>query len=261
MEARNAPRPAGTGLERVAIKQIADHALAGMCVRYTLHKDDAALAAIAQALARKLVPPEWVKPRYNVTLTQVMPVVAEGTPGPEIRGMMWGLVPFYERKKPQRRMLPNAKAETAETLTAFKHSVARRRCLVPANGFYEWQTMGKLKFPHLFTLKDEEPFAFAGIWEPAEGDLPETYGILTTAPNELVAPIHHRMPVILTQETMPRWLGGEPLPAEEYRALTQPLPAARMSERPVNRFVNNSRNEGPQCLAPPEEAPPELALG
>ncbi len=232
-----------------------------MCVRYTLHKDDEAMAAIAKALARKLAPPEWAKPRYNVTLTHIMPVVAVGTDGPEVRGMMWGLVPFDERKKPQMRMLPNAKAETAATLAAFKQSVAKRRCLVPANGFYEWQTRGKLRLPHLFTLQGGEPFAFAGIWEPAEDNTPETYGILTTVPNELVRPIHHRMPVILTPETMPRWLGSEPLTETEYRELTKPLPAEKMQERPVNRFVNNSRNEGPQCLVPPEEAPPELALG
>jgi putative SOS response-associated peptidase YedK len=168
---------------------------------------------------------------------------------------------LYERNKPQMRMLPNAKAETAATLAAFKQSVAKRRCLVPANGFYEWQTVGRLKLPYLFTLKNEEPFAFAGIWEPAEGDTPETYGILTTVPNELVAHIHHRMPVMLTPETMPRWLGDEPLPEAEYRELTMPLAAEKMQVRPVNRFVNNSRNEGPQCLDPPEEAPPELALG
>jgi putative SOS response-associated peptidase YedK len=231
-----------------------------MCVRYTLHKDDEAMAAIAKALARKLAPPEWAKPKYNVTLTHVMPVVAAGADGPEVRGMMWGLVPFYERKKTQMRMLPNAKAETAASLPAFKQSVAKRRCLVPANGFYEWQTIGKLKFPHLFTLKDEAPFAFAGIWEPAEDNTPETYGILTTAPNELVATIHTRMPVILTPETMPRWLGSEPLPEAEYRELTSPLASDRMQERPVNRFVNNSRNEGPKCLEPPDTEPPELVL-
>ena len=123
---------------------------------------------------------------------------------------MWGLMPFYERQKPQRRLLPNAKAETAPTLAAFRQAVAHRRCLVPANGFYEWQTLGKLKLPHLFTLRDGAPFAFAGIWEPAEGDIPETYGILTTEPNALVAPLHHRMPVILTPETMARWIGSAP---------------------------------------------------
>jgi putative SOS response-associated peptidase YedK len=232
-----------------------------MCVRYTLHKSDAALAAISLALSRKLASPEWAKPRYNVTLTHIMPIVAASNGEPEVRGMMWGLVPFYERGKPQMRMLPNAKAETAATLSAFKQSVAKRRCLVPTNGFYEWQTIGKLKMPHLFTLNGDEPFAFAGIWEPAQESTPETYGVLTTCPNELVAPIHNRMPVILTKETMARWLGSEPLAEDEYGELTKPLQAGLMSQRPVKRFVNNSRNEGPQCLEPPEEPSPELALG
>jgi putative SOS response-associated peptidase YedK len=231
-----------------------------MCVRYTLHDSDAALAAISQALARKLAPPEWAKPKYNVTLTHVMPVVATGESGPEVRGMMWGLVPFYERKKPQKRMLPNAKAETAATGAAFKQAIAKRRCLVPANGFYEWQTVGKLKYPHLFTLKNEEPFAFAGIWEPSEDDMPETYAILTTEPNALVAPIHNRMPVLLSQGTAARWIGSEPLEEKEYRELTRPLDPALMSERPVSRFVNNSRNEGPECIEPPKDEPDEPNL-
>jgi putative SOS response-associated peptidase YedK len=263
-----------------------------MCVRYTLHKPDEALAAIAAALARKVsispptlsLPavsasnglPDWVTPRFNVTLTHIMPVVAASPDGPELRGMSWGLEPKDVRALPKERMLPNAKAETAATLPAFRQSVAARRCLVPANGFYEWQTMGKLKLPHLFTLRDEAPFAFAGIWEPPDEedgaatppsrsadvktlDLP-TFSILTTAPNALIAPIHNRMPVILTAAAMRRWLGREPLPEAEYRALTQPLPADRMQSRPVSRYVSNSRHEGPACHAPPEAPPPELAL-
>ena len=233
-----------------------------MCVRYVLHQTDAALAAIAQALSRQLAPPEWAKPRYNVALTQVMPVVAQGAAGPEVRGMMWGYVPFYERGKPKMRMLPNAKAETAAASAAFRQAAAHRRCLVPANGFYEWRAAGGRKDPQLFMLRGEEPFAFAGIWETAEGErIPETFAVLTTEPNDLVRPIHDRMPVILTAGSMSRWIGDQPLPDEEFRALTRPLPAERMAVRPVNRFVNNARNEGPQCLAPPDEPPPELPLG
>lgn len=234
---------------------------ASVCVRYTLHKTDAALAAIAQALARKLALPDWVQPRFNVGLTNVVPVAALGPPGAELRGMMWGLVPFYERGKPRRQMLPNAKSETAATSPAFRQAVARRRCLVPANGFYEWKTVGRLKLPHVFMLQGEEPFAFAGLWEPGADQVPETFTILTTTPNELVRPIHNRMPVLLATETMARWLGDQPLPEDEYRALTAPLAAERMTVRPVNRFVSNSRNEGPRCLAPPDDEPPELPLG
>ena len=234
-----------------------------MCVRYVLHKTDAALAAIAQALSRSLAKPDWVQPRFNVALTNVMPVVAAGGAGPELRGMMWGYVPFYERGKPRMRLLPNAKAETAPESPAFRQAAARRRCLVPANGFYEWRTVGREKEPHVFMLQDEEPFAFAGLWEPGADRQPETFAILTTEPNEIVRPIHHRMPVILTAATMGRWLGDQPLPAPEYAALIRPLDAARMTVRPVNRFVSNSRHEGPQCLAPPEAAgeTPELPLG
>jgi putative SOS response-associated peptidase YedK len=233
-----------------------------MCVRYVLHQSDAALAAIAQALSHRLAPPEWVRPRYNVALTQVMPVVALGREGPEVRGMMWGYVPYYERRYPKLRMLPNAKAETAPRLAAFKQAAAHRRCLVPANGFYEWQAAGKLRRPHLFMLRDEQPFALAGVWEAGDAErIPETFAVLTTEPNDLVRPIHARMPVILAAETMARWLGDQPLAEAEFRALTQPLAADRMTVRPVSRFVNNSRHEGPECLAPPEAPLPELPLG
>jgi putative SOS response-associated peptidase YedK len=228
-----------------------------MCVRYTLHKTDAALAAISRALGVPLEAPDWAGPRFNVTLTDTMPVVACGEQRPAVRAMRWGLVPPGERGKDRPRLLANARSETAATLPAFRQAVAARRCLVPANGFYEWKSSGGAKWPHLFTLVGEEPFAFAGIWDPAAAPLPETYCILTTAPNEIVARVHDRMPVILTADTMPRWIGDHPLAADELKLLVQPIAAERMASRPVSRFVNSSRNQGPGCLAPPDEAPPE----
>lgn len=231
-----------------------------MCVRYNLLKANSTIEAIAEYIASQLATPADDAPRYNVTLSHTMPVVASKESGPEVHAMMWGLVPYYERSKAQKRMLPNAKAETARTLAPFKEGVATRRCLVPANGFYEWETKGKLKLPHLFTLRDEEPFAFAGFWEPEDEDIPDSYTILTTEPNDLVAPIHHRMPVILTQKTMKPWLGTSPLSDSDYREITRPIDADEMQSRPVNRYVNNSRHDGPQCLAPPDEEPRDLVL-
>ena len=228
-----------------------------MCVRYTLHKTDAALGAISRALGVPLEAPDWAGPRYNVTLTDTMPVVACGVGRPVVRAMRWGLVPAGERGKSRPRLLANARSETAATLSAFRRGVAERRCLVPANGFYEWKGAGGVKWPQLFTMRDEEPFAFAGIWDPAAEDLPETYCILTSAPNSLVARVHDRMPVILTADTMPRWLGERPLAAGELELLVSPIAAERMASRPVSRYVSNSRNQGPGCLAPPDEAPPE----
>jgi putative SOS response-associated peptidase YedK len=234
-----------------------------MCVRYTLHKTDAALGAISRALGVLLETPEWAQPRYNVTLTDTMPVVACGTDAPTVRPMRWGLVPASERSSPRPRLLANARSETAGTMPAFRKAIAARRCLVPANGFYEWMSRGCVKLPHLFTLSGEEPFAFAAIWDPAGEDLPETYCLLTTRPNSLVAKVHDRMPVILTAATMPRWIGDKPLAGEDYASLVSPIESALMESRPVSRFVNNSRNQGPECLAPPNEPPaePELEFG
>jgi putative SOS response-associated peptidase YedK len=214
----------------------------------------------SRALGVPLEAPDWAAPRYNVTLTNTMPVVACAAQQPAVRAMRWGLVPVSDRGKSRPRLLANARSETAAKLPAFRQGVAERRCLVPANGFYEWRSSGGVKWPHLFTLRDEEPFAFAGIWEPAFEELPETYCLLTTAPNDLVARVHDRMPVILTAETMPRWLGDRPLAAEELRLLVSPIASERMESRPVSRFVSSSRNEGPGCLAPPENPRPEPEL-
>lgn len=231
-----------------------------MCVRYTLHKTDAALGAISRALGVLLEAPEWAQPRYNVTLTDAMPVVAAEGAAPAVRAMRWGLVPSGERGKPRPRLLANARSETAVTMPAFRKAIAARRCLVPANGFYEWMSRNGVKLPYLFTLAGEEPFAFAGIWDPAMDGLPETYCLLTTQPNGLVAKVHDRMPVIMTAGTMARWIGEKPLADAEYRDLVAPIAAGLMESRPVSRFVSNSRNQGPECLAPPSEAPPQPEL-
>ena len=158
-----------------------------------------------------------------MTLTDTMPVVARVQDAVGVRPMRWGIVPAGERANPRPRLLANARSETAATMAAFRKGIASRRCLVPANGFYEWETRGGVKLPHLFTLADEEPFAFAGIWDPAADKLPETYCLLTTQPNELVAKVHDRMPVILTAETMGRWIGDQPLAEADYKALVSPL--------------------------------------
>lgn len=234
-----------------------------MCKRYTLHEAKSALAAVAEALRMKLPPPEWaLNPRYNISPTTVIPVVARGAAGaePEVRGMVWGLVPFYAREKPGASMQANATAERARTAPAFRQATAKRRCLVPANGYYEWRAVGKTKYPHLFGLKADEPFALAGIWEAAADGIPESVAILTTAPNPVAARIHHRMPVVLPKEAMARWIGSDPLPDAEFESLTAPLDAARMEEREVSRSANNSRNTGPECIAPPDQPEGEFQL-
>lgn len=234
-----------------------------MCVRYTLHKTDAALMAISKALGVALEAPDWAEARYNVSLTSTMPVVALAGGAPGVRPMRWGLVPPGERAAANPRLLANARSETAAVLPAFRQAVAARRCLVPANGYYEWKAERGVKQPYLFTLRGEEPFAFAGIWDPAAGDFPETYCILTTRPNEVAARVHDRMPVVLTDAAMRRWIGDAPLSAGDLGELVRPIAPERLESRPVSRFVSHSRNEGPACLAPAEERPtqPELDFG
>jgi putative SOS response-associated peptidase YedK len=231
-----------------------------MCVRYTLHKTDAALAAISRALGLELEAPEGLQPRYNVTLTHIMPVVALGPGHAVVREMRWGLIPKGDRGSSHPRLLANAKSETVASLPAFRGATAARRCLVPANGYYEWKEVGGLKLPYLFTLRGEEAFAFAGLWEPADAQWPETYCILTTHPNEIAARVHDRMPVILTDSSMARWLGDAPLAPDELVALVQPIEADRMESRQVSRFVSNSRNDGPGCLEPAAEVAPQGEL-
>lgn len=225
-----------------------------MCTRYSLERPEVAITRMATALAARLAPlPEGaMRPRYNVALTSRAPVVVAGASGPELREMVWGLV--SGREQLDRRMLPNARAETAAQLSAFRQGMAQRRCLVPACGFYEWRTTGKMKWPHLFTRRDGEPFALAGIWEPGGHAEPHKFCVLTTAPNALVARVHGRMPVILTPEAMPRWLGNAPLAAAVLAELTRPFLADAMTERVVSRFVSNPRHEGPECHAPIESA-------
>lgn len=230
-----------------------------MCVRYTLHKTDAALNAISAALGTPLETPDWAVPKYNVTLTSTMPVVAREGGATAVRAMRWGFIPFGGHGA-HPKLIANARAETVAALPAFRKAAASRRCLVPANGFYEWATDGSTKLPYLFTLAGEEPFALAGIWDPPAGDLPATYCVLTTEPNELVARVHNRMPVILTEGAMGRWIGDTPLAPEELKLLASPLDPSRMSSRRVSRYMSNSRNEGPQCLAPPDEPQPEPEL-
>lgn len=238
--------------------------LTAMCNRYTFHDREAALDAIAHALKHGLEPPDWTyNPRYNIAPGSLVPVVVDRGDGPAgLRPMAWGLIPFFERAKEVKRPWSVARAETARTAAAFRQAVERRRCLMPANGYYEWKAEGGVKYPHLFTLAGGTPFAFAAIWEPATETVPESVALLTTRPNAVAAAVHDRMPVVLPPESMARWLGSEPLSPGDYDALTAPLPDARLQERPVSRFVSNARNEGPQCLAPPEPpaAEPQLSL-
>jgi putative SOS response-associated peptidase YedK len=192
-------------------------------------------------------------PRYNVAPTQALLAARAGPDGrPEPALLRWGLVPPWADDPAIGNRLINARADTAATKPAFRSAFRRRRCLVLADGFYEWQKAGAKKQPYYFRLGHGEPFAFAGLWEHWDkgGSPLETCTILTTDANELVRPVHERMPVILPRENFERWLDPSRQDVAELEALLRPLPAEAMTGYPVTPLVNNPRNEDPRCIAP-----------
>jgi putative SOS response-associated peptidase YedK len=149
----------------------------------------------------------------------------------------------------------NARAETLATKRTFKDALRERRCLFPADGFYEWKTtkFGE-RCPIYFRLRNAKPFAFAGLWEPTKlgGDLSKTATIITTNSNQLVQPIHDRMPVILMEEDYQRWLDTSEKDPDELLSMLKPFPADQMEAFEVSKNVNSPKNDGPECITPPQ---------
>jgi putative SOS response-associated peptidase YedK len=167
--------------------------------------------------------------------------------------LRWGLVPPWAEDQKIGNRLINARAETAAGKPSFRAAFKRRRCLVPADGFYEWQKVGRAKQPYYIRLKDGAPFAFAGLWEHwqgADGEIIESCTLLTTEANDLMRPIHERMPVMLKPEDFGRWLDRDAPAGKALAALLCPYPAEAMTAYPVSAHVNNPRNDGPACVAP-----------
>ncbi len=200
--------------------------------------------------------------RYNIAPSTVVPAirVRPETPAREAVGLQWGLVPFWSKDATGGARLANARAEGIASKPSFREPFRKRRCLVPASGFYEWQTLGKQKFPWFFQLKDEAPFVLAGLWEPwrgADGSVRETCSLITTTANAVVGVLHDRMPVILRGAGIDAWLDpGRHEPAQ-LEPLLAPLPGELMKATPVSPQMNNVRHEGPDCIAPvPPPTPP-----
>lgn len=206
---------------------------------------------------------------YNVAPQTFQPVVRlnRDTGEREIALMRWGLVPYWSKDAKIGFSTINAKAETVATAPAFREAFRRRRCLVPADAFYEWQTLDpKHKQPFAIALASREPYGFAGLWErwkdpqPREG-LPtktrewlETFSIITTDPNQVVAPLHNRMPVIIERKDYARWLGGGDS-GQPPLDLLRPFPAEKMVVWKVDKAVGNVRNDTAQLLETPPEEP------
>ena len=194
-----------------------------------------------------------VVPRYNIAPTQPVLAVRLARDGEtrEATFFRWGLIPSWSKDLSIGSRLINARSETAAEKPSFRAAFKRRRCLIPASGFYEWQRFNGGKQPMYIHSADGGAFGLAGLWEiwqtPDGGEI-ESCTILTTTPNELMAPIHNRMPVIIEPEDYSMWLQPEERP-EDGLHLLRPYPSEKMSAYPVSTYVNSPRNEGEACIA------------
>jgi putative SOS response-associated peptidase YedK len=223
-----------------------------MCGRYTLRVSPAELAEIFETL-RTI---EW-SPRYNIAPTQTVVAVrqSEQGDGRELALLRWGLIPSWSKDMKIGSSLINARADGVATKPSFRHAFKKKRCLIPADGFYEWQAVPgqKTKQPFHIGVRDVPVFAFAGLWEQwtdPEGKPVQTSAIITTDANEAMQPVHNRMPVILDPADYDEWLDRDEQDAEKLQRLLKPFPADRMQLVPVSTLVNSPRNEKPECVQP-----------
>jgi len=220
-----------------------------MCGRFTL-------SSPADVVARwfQLATPPPITPRYNIAPTQDVGVVRVTSDSSERDFCLhrWGLIPSWARDPAVGNRMINARSETAHTKPSFRAAFRGRRCLIPADGFFEWKKTGAAKTPHFISAADGGLLAFAGLREVYRdgGQTIESCTILTVEPNELLAPIHDRMPAILHSADFDAWLDPSHQAVDALRALLVPYPASSLVVQPVDTFVNNPRNDGPRCIAP-----------
>jgi len=236
--------------------------LAGMCGRFARKSTQEVLADWFGVPLEEM---PWFAPTFNAAPQSVQPVVRQNrdSGSPEFALMRWGLVPFWAKDAKIGCTTINARAEDAPSRRMYREALKNRRCLIPADAFYEWQRVdAKTKHPYALTLASKKPYAFAGLWEswkPKQGEPLETFTILTTDPNALVERIHNRMPAILEPADYGRWLEpGDP--ARPPVDLLRPLAAEKMVAWRVADRVGNVRHNDPQLLEPLDQPLPESLL-
>ncbi|BAY17355.1 hypothetical protein NIES21_31920 [Anabaenopsis circularis NIES-21] len=229
-----------------------------MCGRFTLNQS---ADALSKAFHLQQIPD--LAAQYNIAPTQMVPTVLHNPTSKQdkFQQLRWGLIPGWAKDAKMGVKLINARAETVAEKPAFRAAFKRRRCLVIADGFYEWQKQQGKKQPYYFRLQDSQPFAFAGLWEmwhSPEGEEIASCTIVTTTANELLTPIHDRMPVILAPEDYDLWLDTQVQTPEKLQPLLDPYPAEAMTAYPVSNLVNKPQHNSPECIIPlgEENTPP-----
>jgi putative SOS response-associated peptidase YedK len=224
-----------------------------MCGRYRLSRRKQLVEKYFGSVSDE---PDW-EPRYNIAPPQPVAVIRQNPKRPirELSLMRWGLIPSWAKDSSGAASMINARSETASTKPAFSEALKRRRCLIPADGFYEWKRTGTTKQPFCFEVNGGSLFAFAGLWEgwrDATGTWLKTCTILTTTPNAVTSAVHDRMPVILTPHAYDLWLDPGMKNVEEVSCLLKPYDAHQMRCYPVGNRVNHVANDDEECSRPVE---------
>ncbi|MGB8508153.1 MAG: SOS response-associated peptidase [Pyrinomonadaceae bacterium] len=213
-----------------------------MCGRFAQRTDPKRLAK-----EFKVAEVPAAEPRYNIAPTQEVLAVHETPDGREMTFYKWGLVPSWAKDKLMGARLINARSETVAEKPAFRHAFKQRRCIILSDGFYEWQKREGMKQPFFFRMRDERPFGFAGLWERWEGEgdqVINSCAILTTEANEVLRPVHDRMPVILHPDDYELWLGGDARELDLVKEMLRPYPSAEMIGYPVSASIHSPRSQG-----------------
>ena len=222
-----------------------------MCGRFVQSHDP---SFYADAFGVEVIRTDALPVSYNVAPTDSVYAVAESDGLRLLGSFRWGLIPWWAKDRKGAARNINARAETVATKPMFRDSFAKRRCLIPADGFYEWQRLPKGKLPHYIYRADGEPLAFAGIWsswkDPDSGERIGSCSIITGRPNELVSPIHDRMPAILPRQRWSEWLDHSVVDSTVAESLLDILPGAEMAEHAVSTLVNKVANNYPECIEP-----------
>lgn len=219
-----------------------------MCGRYTLTANIDTISQRFKLDAHGLK----IEPRYNIAPSQEAPVIVVED-GKVLKMMRWGLIPSWAKDESIASKTINARAETLYHRPSFKKSLTEKRCLVPADGFYEWKKEGRKKIPIRFVLKNRDVFAFAGLWDTwrnQRGELIFSFTIITTQANDLIRPIHDRMPVILKREYEELWLDPEVNDVDKLLSLLIPYPPEMMEAYRVSSLVNSPKEDSPECIKP-----------
>ena len=225
-----------------------------MCGRYRLSRRKQVVEEYFESASEE---EEW-SPRYNIAPTQPVAAIRQVGRSRVLSMMRWGLIPSWASDVSIGNRLINGRSETVLEKPAFRESFRTRRCLIPADGFYEWKKTGKEKQPFHFGMKDDSLFAFAGVWDrwrSPGGQMLESCSILTTAANELLDDVHDRMPVILPRRHHETWLSAPAAEAQRLAELLVPFDASYMKRYAVSSLVNKPQNETPECAQ--EVANPE----